>query len=55
MTVDVDRGIVYLPVGCVTYDYYGGDRPGSNLYGDTLVALDANDRQIEMAFPDHPS
>jgi glucose dehydrogenase len=42
MTVDVDRGIVYLPVGCVTYDYYGGDRPGSNLYGSTLVALDAN-------------
>ena len=41
MTVDADRGIVYLPVGCVTYDYYGGDRPGSNLYGSTLVALDA--------------
>lgn len=41
MTVDVDRGIVYLPVGCVSYDYYGGDRPGPNLYGDSLVALDA--------------
>lgn len=41
MTVDAERGIVYLPVGCVTYDYYGGDRPGPNLYGSTLVALDA--------------
>jgi quinoprotein glucose dehydrogenase len=41
MTVDVERGIVYLPIGCLTYDYYGGDRPGTNLYGDTLMALDA--------------
>lgn len=41
MTVDVERGLVFLPIGTVTYDYYGGDRPGANLYGDTLVALDA--------------
>jgi glucose dehydrogenase len=41
MTVDVARGIVFLPIGCVTYDYYGGDRPGTNLFSDTLMALDA--------------
>jgi quinoprotein glucose dehydrogenase len=41
MTVDVDRGLVFLPIGTVTADYYGGDRQGANLYGDTLVALDA--------------
>lgn len=41
MTVDVDRGLVFLPLGSVTYDYYGGDRRGANLFGSTLVALDA--------------
>lgn len=41
MTVDVERGLVFLPLGSVTYDYYGGDRQGANLFGSTLVALDA--------------
>lgn len=41
MTVDTPRGLVFLPLGSVTYDYYGGDRKGANLYGSTLVALDA--------------
>ena len=50
MTVDVDRGVVYLPVGCVTYDYYGGDRPGPNLYGSTLVALDAQTGKLRWHF-----
>lgn len=40
-TVDAQRGIVYLPFGQAAYDYYGGDRQGSNLYGDSLVALEA--------------
>jgi glucose dehydrogenase/type 1 glutamine amidotransferase len=40
-TVDVDRGIVYAPLGAPTSDYYGGDRKGKNLYGNSLVALDA--------------
>ncbi|MBM3558951.1 MAG: pyrroloquinoline quinone-dependent dehydrogenase [Alphaproteobacteria bacterium] len=50
MTVDNDRGIVYLPIGCVTYDYYGGDRPGPNLYGSTLVALDAQSGKPKWHF-----
>lgn len=41
MSVDSERGIVYLPVGSPTYDFYGADRIGSNLFGNCLVALDA--------------
>jgi quinoprotein glucose dehydrogenase len=40
MSVDEERGILYLPVADGTYDRYGGDRPGDNLYGSSLVALD---------------
>jgi glucose dehydrogenase len=32
---------VYAPIGSPTSDYYGGDRKGANLYGDSIVALDA--------------
>jgi quinoprotein glucose dehydrogenase len=41
MTVDTRRGIVYVPLGSPTYDFYGADRAGSNLFGTSLVALDA--------------
>lgn len=41
MTLDIERGLVFLPIGSVTYDYYGGDRKGANLFGSTLVAVDA--------------
>lgn len=41
MSVDHERGIVFLPLGSPTYDYYGADRPGNNLFGNSLVALDA--------------
>ncbi len=41
ITVDTERGIAYLPIGSPTYDYYGADRLGSNLFGNSLVALDA--------------
>jgi quinoprotein glucose dehydrogenase len=40
-TVDVQRGIVYAPLGSPTNDFYGADRVGDNLYGNSLVALDA--------------
>ena len=40
MSGDPDLGIVYLPVEDPTGDYYGGDRPGSNLFSSSLVALD---------------
>ncbi len=41
MSVDVERGLVFAPIGSPAYDFYGGDRKGSNLYGNSLVALDA--------------
>ncbi|MBK5272481.1 MAG: PQQ-binding-like beta-propeller repeat protein, partial [Bacteroidia bacterium] len=41
MSVDPGRGIVFLPLGSPTYDYYGADRLGRNLFGNSLVALDA--------------
>jgi quinoprotein glucose dehydrogenase len=40
-TVDVKRGIVYAPLGAPTSDFYGADRAGDDLYGNSLVALDA--------------
>jgi membrane-bound PQQ-dependent dehydrogenase (glucose/quinate/shikimate family) len=41
MSVDEERGLVFLPIGSPTYDFYGGDRKGQNLFGNSLVALDA--------------
>ena len=42
MTADPGRGIVYLPVAAPTWDRFGGDRPGDNLFGSTIVALDGS-------------
>src|SRR5690606_36789339 len=36
MSVDAERGIVYIPLGSPTYDYYGADRIGANLFGNCL-------------------
>jgi quinoprotein glucose dehydrogenase len=41
ITLDEKRGIAYLPVSSPTYDYYGADRVGMNLFSDCLLALDA--------------
>lgn len=41
MAVDRDRGILYVPTGSAAPDFYGGDRPGTNLFANTLLALDA--------------
>jgi quinoprotein glucose dehydrogenase len=40
ITADEDLGLVYLPVESPTSDYYGGERPGDNLYGESLVCVD---------------
>jgi len=42
ITVDVSRGIAYLPFGAPSVDQYGGDREGDNLFGTSIVAVDAN-------------
>ena len=41
MSVDEERGIVYAPLGSANYDFYGVDRPGENLFANSLLALDA--------------
>ncbi|HEY9464314.1 MAG TPA: PQQ-binding-like beta-propeller repeat protein [Vicinamibacterales bacterium] len=40
MSADPDLGLVYVPVEMPTGDYYGGNRPGNTLFGESLVALD---------------
>jgi putative pyrroloquinoline-quinone binding quinoprotein/cytochrome c7-like protein len=41
MSVDVARGMIFLPIGSPSYDFYGADRKGQGLFGNSLVALDA--------------
>jgi quinoprotein glucose dehydrogenase len=41
MSADEDLGYVYLPFSTPANDYYGGNRPGDNLYAESLVCLDA--------------
>jgi quinoprotein glucose dehydrogenase len=40
ISVDEELGIAYLPVELPTHDYYGGERPGDTLFGESLVAVD---------------
>lgn len=40
ISVDEELGLAYLPVELPTGDYYGGDRPGAGLFGESLVAVD---------------
>jgi quinoprotein glucose dehydrogenase len=40
MAADHERGIVYIPTNGPTMDFYGGFRPGDNLFGTSLIALD---------------
>jgi quinoprotein glucose dehydrogenase len=46
-TIDVERGLVFAPLGAPTSDYYGADRHGANLYGNSLVALDATTGKLK--------
>jgi quinoprotein glucose dehydrogenase len=42
MSLDEDRGIVYVPTGSASYDFWGGYRHGENLFANSLIALNAN-------------
>jgi glucose dehydrogenase len=50
MSVDAKRGIVYMPVGGPAANYYGGDRPGDDLFSNTLVAVDAYTGKMKWYF-----
>jgi quinoprotein glucose dehydrogenase len=42
MTLDAERGLVFVPLGTPSNDFFGGRRPGANLFAESLVCLDAN-------------
>jgi len=56
MTVDEELGLVYIPVETPTSDYYGGHRPGNNLFAESLVAVDLKTgvRKWHYQFVHHP-
>ena len=55
MSLDEARGLLYLPVSTPSNDFYGGDRPGANLFGESLVCLDAATGAPALALPDRAS
>ena len=50
MALDEQRGLLYLPTSTPTSDYYGGNRPGANLFAESLVCLDAATGKIKWHF-----
>ena len=49
-TADPDTGIIYMTLGSPSPNYYGGDRPGDNLFGNSLVAVDAQTGEYKWHF-----
>ena len=49
-SADPELGIVYIPVGMPLMDEYGGHRPGDNLYGNSIVAIDVKTGQRKWHF-----
>ena len=50
MTVDEARNIVYMPVAGPAANYWGGDRPGNNLFANSMVAVDATTGKYKWHF-----
>jgi membrane-bound PQQ-dependent dehydrogenase (glucose/quinate/shikimate family) len=50
MSVDVERDLVFLPIGSASYDFYGGDRKGQDLFANSLVALQASTGKLVWYF-----
>lgn len=50
LSLDENRGLVFLALGSPTYDFYGGDRKGQNLYGNCVMALDAKTGKYRWHF-----
>jgi membrane-bound PQQ-dependent dehydrogenase (glucose/quinate/shikimate family) len=50
MSVDSERGLVFLPIGSASYDFYGADRKGMDLFANSLVALDAATGKLRWYF-----
>ena len=50
ITVDVARGLVFIPVGNPADSFYGADRKGKNLYANSVIALDANTGKLRWHY-----
>jgi quinoprotein glucose dehydrogenase len=50
ITVDEELGLVYLPVETPTSDFYGGHRPGNNLFAESIVCVDLRTGQRKWHF-----
>ena len=50
MTLDAERGILYMPVAGPAGNYWGGDRPGNNLFANSIVAVDAETGRYRWHF-----
>ncbi len=49
-TLDAQTGTFFVSFDCPSYDFYGGDRKGPNLFGNSLVALDAATGKLKWYF-----
>jgi quinoprotein glucose dehydrogenase len=54
MSLDAERGIVYVPTGSAVMDFYGGDRVGDDLYANCELALDANTGKLLWHYQSAP-
>jgi quinoprotein glucose dehydrogenase len=50
MTLDAERGILYMPIAGPAANYWGGDRPGNNLFANSIVAVDAETGKYRWHF-----
>src|ERR1700757_2287321 len=50
MSVDVERDLIFLPIGSASYDFYGADRKGQDLFANSLVALQASTGKLVWYF-----
>ena len=50
LSVDPARDLVFVPTSCPSPDYYGGERLGQNLYGNSIVALHASTGKVAWYF-----
>jgi quinoprotein glucose dehydrogenase len=50
MVIDEKRGILFAATGSASDDFYGGGRPGKNLYADSVLAIDANTGKLRWYF-----
>ncbi len=49
-SLDEEEGIVYAPTGSASFDFYGGDRSGQNLFANSIIALNANTGELIWHF-----